>query len=218
MISQGGNLEPREVPIRTIDLIQHPLLWPWYYSTLYRWAVTNSKQLASRMLTLTMSILTLLFFVFYTGDITAEMTSGPSDIPIGSFEDVIYHNYKVITASAYYENILARSKPGSAMLEVFKSHFEGESHYKNEDEVMKAMIRDSKALYYGSFKLIAKLVPTETHQEFSVQCDDCAYSLVALALQKDSEFLQIFNHHILKGCNCHKHARHICIRMQLHFH
>ena len=178
---------------------------------------TNSKQLAPRMLTLTMSILTLLFFVFYTGDITAEMTSGPSDIPIRSFEDVIYHNYKVITASAYYENMLARSKPGSAMLEVFKSHLEGESHYKNEDEVMKAMIQDSTALYYGSFKLIAKLVPTETHQEFSVQCADSPYALGALALQKDSEFLQIFNHHIVKGCNCHKHARHILYKDAITF-
>ena len=78
---------------------------------------TNSKKLAPRLLTLTMSILTLLIFAMYTTDITTDMTSGPSDIPIRNFEDVIYHNYKVITNTPYYEDILASSKPGSAMLE-----------------------------------------------------------------------------------------------------
>ena len=43
---------------------------------------TNSKQLAPRLLTFTISFLTMLLFVYYTGDITSEMTSGDSKVPI----------------------------------------------------------------------------------------------------------------------------------------
>ena len=110
---------------------------------------TSSKKLAPRLLTLTMSILTLLVFIFYTGDITADMTSGPSDIPIHNFEDVIYHNYKVVTFSPYYEYILASSNPGSAMLEVHNTRFEMK---KDHEDALNAMIQDtdSKTLYYGT--------------------------------------------------------------------
>ena len=73
---------------------------------------------------MTMSILTLLVFAMYTTDITAEMTSGPPKIPIKNFEDVIYHNYKVITYSTFVERLMATSKNGSAKREVYDYHFE----------------------------------------------------------------------------------------------
>ena len=144
-----------------------------------------------------MSILTLLVFIFYTGDITADMTSGPSDIPIHNFEDVIYHNYKVVTMSPYHEYILASSKPGSAMLEVHNTQFEMK---KDKDDVLNAMIQkaDSKTLYYGPNAWLIKHSP-ETHKLVFVELDGSVTTIGGFALQKDSEFLQIFNHYILKA-------------------
>ena len=162
---------------------------------------TNSKKLAPRLLTLTMSTLTLLFFVFYTGDITAEMTSGPSDIPIRTFEDVLHHNYKVISYSPYFGNILASSKPGSAKLEVYNYHFEMK---KDGDEAMNAVIQDSesKTLFYSYPSYLMPVTPSEkmlTDQLFALKMDDYVYGFTGLGLPKDSEFLQIFNHYILKA-------------------
>ena len=73
-----------------------------YLYTLQMGSHTNSKKISIRLMTITMSILTLLFFAFFTTDITAKMTSGPSDLPINTFEDVIEHNYKVVTTSPYF--------------------------------------------------------------------------------------------------------------------
>ena len=55
----------------------------------------HDAYLGTRLLILTTSMLTLLMFIYYTTDITAEMTSGTPKIPIRTFEDVIHHDYKV---------------------------------------------------------------------------------------------------------------------------
>ena len=165
---------------------------------------TNSKKLSPRLFTITMSILTLIFFLFYTSDITAEMTSGPPNIPIRTFDEVVLHNYKVITHSSYYKNILARSKPGTAKLEVYNNHFEMK---KDWTEAMKAVTQDSESrtLFYGtSLALVPTPTPTPSQKmltdgAFGLKMDDPVYAIGGLGLQKDSEFLQIFNHYILKA-------------------
>ena len=162
---------------------------------------TNSKKLAPRLLTFTLSILTLMFFVFYTGDITAEMTSGPPDIPISTFEDVVHHDYKVTTRSLYFAKVLESSKPGSAKLEVYNNNFE---MIKDKYEVMNAVIQDpdSKTLFYATRSQLMQVTSSGkkfASDAFALKMDDSVYARVTLALQKDSEFLQIFNHYILKA-------------------
>ena len=160
---------------------------------------TNSKQLAPRLLTLTMSILTLLLFAFFTTDITAEMTSGPPEIPIRTYEDVIYHNYKVLSTSSYYERLLTNSKPGSAKREVHEHHFERKRDQDDLDEVVSEMIGNPKTLYLGLSRPLKRRISTETHKAFELKMDDSFYTHGGLGLQKDSEFLSMFNHYILKG-------------------
>ena len=162
---------------------------------------TNSKQLAPRLLTFTMSILTWLVFAFYTTDITAEMTSGPPIIPIRTFEDVLHYDYKVIARTSYDERFLASSKPGSARLEVYKKNFEKKS---NLHEILQAVIHDpnAKTLFYAPRSTLISQNSTDKmlkDQVFALEMDDSVKAMVGLALQKDSEFLQIFNHYILKG-------------------
>ena len=161
----------------------------------------NSKKFAQRLFTLTMSFATLLLYTFFTTDITAQMTSGPPDLPIRNFEDVLTYEYKVIAFSPYPESILRSSKTGSAKLEVYENHFEMK---KDKEEAITTIINDKdlKTLIYSP---VSTLVPTNskqkelTDQTFDLKMDDSLFGISTLALQKHSEFLQIFNYYILKA-------------------
>ena len=125
---------------------------------------TNSKQLATRLLTLTASYMTFMLFAYYTTDITADMTSGPPGIPIRTFEDVIQHEYKVITTDfGYYRDLLASAKTGTAKQEVYKHHFATRRTLTGVEaqwtESMKEVIGDPKTLYYGSTETLIPPYP-----------------------------------------------------------
>ena len=57
--------------------------------------LSNVKGLGARILMFTTSMLTLWMFLCYSTDIIAEMTSGPPNIPVKNFEDVIQNGYTV---------------------------------------------------------------------------------------------------------------------------
>ena len=95
----------------------------------------TSKHLRYKLLLITMSLMTLLMFTFYTSQITAEMTSGPAKIPVRTFEDVIRLGYKVISISEYYVSNLATAPPDSAKYQAFRLHFENGNGLKDSDEV-----------------------------------------------------------------------------------
>ena len=173
--------------------------------TLQMGSHTDSKQLAPRFLTISACMLTLIMFIFYTGDITAGMTAGPGEFPIRTFEDVVHQDYKVVTWSPYYANFLASSEPGSAKFEVHNNHFEMK---KDEHEAINAVIIDpeSKTLLYASPSVLKPSTPPIWPSEkrlknmaFALKMDDSVYSHGCIVLQKDSEFLRMFNHYILKA-------------------
>ena len=158
-------------------------------------------------MTTTISILTLLLFVFYTRSLIATMTAGPPSIPIRTFKDVIFHNYKVITFSSFYKSILAKSKLGSAKHEIFNDMFEmiGKGQVEKEDrfEAYKVVIEDSvsKTLLFKMAILQSKTAEEKelTDQLFTLKIDDPLHVIGGFALQKDSEFLQLFNHYIIRS-------------------
>ena len=158
----------------------------------------NTRSLGTRLLLLTTSILTLLMFVYYTTDITAEMTSGSPKIPIRTFEDVIYHDYKVIVPNVYYKSILAASKPGSAKHEVYKKYIEGAT-----EQGMEKIGAEPKILMYASATSIVpsyhlQEVNTLYDQLVALKMDDSAHVISTFGLQKDSEFLDLLNYYLLK--------------------
>ena len=59
-----------------------------------------------------------IMFAYYTSDLTARMTSGPSPVPIESFQDVIDGDYKVIT------------RPGTSNHEFLKTAAKGSAMHK----------------------------------------------------------------------------------------
>ena len=149
---------------------------------------TNSKLLASRLLTLTVSMFTFLFFAYYSTDITSEMTSGSPEIPIKSFQDVLHYDYQVITNTPYFEYLLSSAKPGTAKNIV----------YKNNHKVMKTTEAYEK-VRSDSKTLLMAYETTVKDGTAPLKIEDSVYSISGLALQRDSEFLQLFNHYILRG-------------------
>ena len=65
-----------------------------------------------RIATLSASTLTMLMWIYYNCDITAEMTSGPPPLPINNFDDVLHYGYKVIVDIPFHKGLLADGAPG----------------------------------------------------------------------------------------------------------
>ena len=176
-----------------------------YLFTLQSGDHPNVKLIGMRMLTLTASFLTLIIFIYYNGDITAEMTSGSPGIPIGNFEDVIRLGYSVFATSTLFTSILSEAKPGSAKHKVYESMFEQIPWEGNADtDFQMKLISEPKTLWLNlkSSAVPPSFATIELRAKFSqlttYNMDDLGYVQLALALQKDSEFLEIFNYFLLK--------------------
>ena len=129
------------------------------------------KGLKSKCLIMTMSWMTLLMFIYYSGEITAEMTSGPGSIPVRTYEDVIKHEYKVISASNYYMNLLKSAPNDSAKHQVYIDSFVNAAGMVEPEEnksimytAMKAIVDDPKKLLCGAKTTLARSSDVEEKQ------------------------------------------------------
>lgn len=86
----------------------------------------DTRHYTTKILSLTLSLVTLLLYIYYANDITAKMTAGSPGHPVRNFEDVIDNGYKVIVvgweSNALYK--LKDSKSGSAKHNVYKLYLE----------------------------------------------------------------------------------------------
>ena len=76
------------------------------------------ETVSAKVVLLSASLGLHLIFAYYTSDLTARMTSGPSPVPIRSFQDVLDRNYKVVT------------RPGTSNHEFLKTAAVGTPMYK----------------------------------------------------------------------------------------
>ena len=163
---------------------------------------TNTKKTAMRTLTLVISLLTFLTFVYYTTEITAKMTSGPPRNPVKNFEDVLYHGYSVIVPNSYYRHLLEEAPPGSAQHQVYKKYMQNtKEEYLDRAEYYKKVATEDKTLLYESSSTALLVKEANPYDLEALDLDDGAVTktYTTLALHKDSEFLQLFNYYILKG-------------------
>ena len=161
----------------------------------------NTNQIATKVLTLTLSVLTFMFFMFYTSDITSKMTSGPGDIPVRNFEDVIHHGYRVVVFNNFLKMLLDQSEPGSARYKVYKKYIENQELDDGRgvgEDAVEAMMSDEKTLLYAGVTSIQGMSLDTIRQLVILNMDDTSYAIGSFALPKHSEFLQMFNHYILK--------------------
>ena len=80
---------------------------------------------ATKGLLMTAALCLNMVFIYYTSDLTANMTASPKELIINSFEDVERLGYQVIGAPAgWLPNNLMRDAPkGSAMRRVYENNY-----------------------------------------------------------------------------------------------
>ena len=161
----------------------------------------STKQAAIRIMTITTSFMTFIIYAYYSSEITAKMTSGPSQFPVRTFKDVIKEGYSVVAPGDYYETLLAQSDPRSARYEVYKRHVEPDKDALSRKDAIKKVATEEKVLYFAAEWTIvvqASYVQPYRNQLFAVKLDEKMYAQLSFGLTKDSEFLPLFNHFILK--------------------
>ena len=170
----------------------------------------TTKNNAMRVLTLVISMLTLLTFLYYTTDITSNMTAGPPNHPVKNFEDVLYHGYSVIVLGSHFRDLLAKAPTDSAKHKVYKNLDMTYCMNCNQDaananlakvaEAFKKVATEEKILLYGypNDIIVKEAKPYDLKY---LDLDDSAVTKVyaTMPLQKDSEFLQVFNYYIQKA-------------------
>ena len=161
-----------------------------------------------RITTLTLSMLTMLLWAYYSCDITAIMTAVPDPpIPVNNFEDVLEKGYKVIISNGYFAELLKSSKNGSAQQRVFFKYcskkLENRTHMCHRKNPIRIVSEDPKMLWFSPVSELVninKVNNANYNGLILLDLDDIdkIYSSAALMLQPDSEFLQIFNYYIMK--------------------
>ena len=161
---------------------------------------TNTKQMATRLLTLTLSMLTFVVWVHYTTDITAEMTFESPKIPVQNFEDVAHHGYKVVVSSPFLRDSLGAEEPGSAKHLIYKTYLEQkENLLENVSVAFQKVATEENTLYYNCKCALARAKQYHLDQVVALSLDDSSYAYATFALNLGSEFLPLFNYYLLKA-------------------
>ena len=168
---------------------------------------TADRHLGARILTMTGAIFTLLVMIYYENDITAEMTAGPPPIPIKTFEDVLHFDYKVIAWSTPLSMMLASPNAGKSKNEVYKRYFSDGQLKKSANaqsrsimilNTIQEVMSNPKTLFYSHKAVMIQARQLLQGRVLALEMDDASHINIGFALQKDSEFLEIMNHYILK--------------------
>lgn len=166
------------------------------------------KGLATKLLSMTVSMLTLFMFICYANDITAEMTSGSPQLQIHSFDDVIDQGFRVTMYNhTNYEkhfnpvnDIGFRVKNGSAKHKIFMRDLKNKTQLLDpaipteESRKWQEMLNGGKLLLYASSAIMRGL-------ESQLKAYDLKEKLslpIAFLTPRNSEFSQILAHYILK--------------------
>ena len=170
---------------------------------------TADRHLGARILTMTGAVFTLLVMIYYENDITAEMTAGPPPIPIKTFEDVLHYDYKVIAWSTPLSMMLASPNAGKSKNEVYQRYFKLKKSANAQSRsimilnTIQEVMSNPKTLFYSHKAVMIQASQLLQGRVLALQMDDASHINIGFALQKDSEFLEIMNHYLLKErCYC----------------
>ena len=165
---------------------------------------TADRHLGARILTMTGAVFTLLVMIYYENDITAEMTAGPPPIPIKTFEDVLHYDYKVIAWSTPLSMMLASPNAGKSKNEVYQRYFKLKKSANAQSRsimilnTIQEVMSNPKTLFYSHKAVMIQASQLLQGRVLALQMDDASHINIGFALQKDSEFLEIMNHYLLK--------------------
>ena len=170
-------------------------IYKFFLSLIQRNSNTGDKMggLSSRILLLTMSALTFVLFTYYGGDLTATMTAGAEQTSLRSFQDILDSEYVLYTreGTAFYDQF-QHAELGTVKKKIFDSKLVT----LNSEQFFEKFLADpsSPAVYYGSgFSFVNR-----PERLFLGNFDDVMVGQLAYALQKNSDFREIFNYYIVK--------------------
>ncbi len=122
------------------------------------------------------------------------MTSGPPDLSIASFGDVLDQGYDVVVLeSSANQDYLRFASSGSDMQKVYADRIDGNSDafVGSNEEGKQKILGMTKALYFGS---VLSILGDDRY--LALQITDGVEGSVAWALQKNSELTACLNYHL----------------------
>ena len=139
-----------------------------------------------------------LTFANYSQSLEDFTVFRPTPAEIKSFDDVVRHNYSVITVkSTGSHGLLASAEPGSPMQRAYREIME-ENPEAKVDNIVDARRRllesDDMTLLFGSSEMMHEGV--DDFRQLNIT--DAIDIQVGWALRKNSELTPLFDHHILK--------------------
>ncbi len=151
-----------------------------------------SSGAGEKVLFLTTGVTSFLLFNLYSADLTATMSSGAKTSPLRSFQDVLDSDYLVHGIKGTgSEDLLKHARPGSTAHAVYQAAY---SPMAEKKFVAQQREGPSRAAFWTSeFTIVS-----ERDFLFLRSFQDALASQLAFGLQKDSEFREIFDHHILR--------------------
>ena len=152
--------------------------------------------LSAKIFALSIIFLTVLLYECYVSDLTATMTAGGDAVNLRSFGDVVNRDYTVhIMGGTFVDASFASADPESDKGKVHKeqtSRLESPIDYPAQLKALALSQPNSAVFEYAlSYAGDNDLVPATGFLETLT-------TQVAFGLQKDSEFRQIFDHHLYK--------------------
>ncbi len=160
----------------------------------------TSANASSKILVLSISFSAFFLFAHFTADLTAMMTHREPPPTLRSFEDVLAQGYQVIVwAGTSADTYLANALPGTYMQRAYQETMEGNpsAFVQGEAEAYEVLSAEKKSVFFGSQMGFFGVSDIER----LAQLEDSIFSALGIALQKDSEFLDVFNFHLLKMWN-----------------
>ena len=149
-----------------------------------------SRGNATRAILLTAALCFNLVFIYYSSELTADMTAEPQPLSIRSFEDVERLGYRVALKSglggmAY--RLLRTAKNGSAMRRI----------YENKNFIIRQSIEELRKDIESDEKILA----FSCAECLNLNALDIREAIIRdqhFAFKKDSEFTALFHHYLLK--------------------
>ena len=162
----------------------------FYLQLTYRASVDST---AGRIAFITASMCSYVLFSYWTADLTAGMTTGPRNVPIRNFQDIIDNDYTVITRpSTANSELLRTAREGSPMLQVWNEMKDDESKFHIKiSEALNIIDNDPKTLFWAPDTNILG----NTKYEW-LKIEDAVYTQAGFGVQQNSEFQQLFDYWI----------------------
>ena len=168
-----------------------------HYKTFLQLEVSTRGTCSYNVLFITASVFAVLAMAYYEGVLTSFMTARLPPPPMRSYFDLVKLEYNVkVQVGSQQETGLKTAPPGSARHAVYHSLVKNDpsAFLEPDDDVAEAILSAPRVAFESS--------------EFTLVHDDRFISLprlveakddtVALAFQKDSEFLDLFNYYIIR--------------------